>query len=81
MVQFAEQNALGHTVFSQKETLDMGWKARLVYDSHEMFQACQVEEHMQSTCDGYYHAIIIPVRRLTYLDLCLQNTSNLAALP
>lgn len=81
MLQFAEQNYMGHTIFSQKETRDMGFKTRLVFESYEMFQACQVEEHLQSTCVIFYHVFIIPVRRLTYLDLCLQNTSNLAAHP
>ena len=50
MLQFAEQNALGTTIFSRDETRVMGFETRLVYESYEMFQACQVEEHMQSKC-------------------------------
>ena len=50
MVQYAEQTLLGYTILSTKETLDMGWQTRLVYDSDEIYQACQVEEFLQSKC-------------------------------
>ena len=50
MVQYAEQNCLGYTIFSPQETLGMNWQTRLVYESDEMYQACQEEEFLQSTC-------------------------------
>jgi hypothetical protein len=46
MVKYAEQTLLGYTIFSSKETLNMGWQCRLVYESDEIYQACQVEEFL-----------------------------------
>jgi hypothetical protein len=50
MVQYAQQNGFGLTIFSQQEALQMKRRARLVYEPYEMYQAWQVEEHLQSTC-------------------------------